>query len=289
MESGVSVIIPVYNREKYIEECIQSVLSQECDFPIEIVVADDGSTDRSEEIVKSFGPPVVFVEKPKDCADQGCGTTRNRAIEASQYPYIAFLDSDDLYLPGHLQRLYDALQENPDIVMAIDQLYYMTEDSSKKWPLVYPDQGEVFLKHYFVSCYFQSNVVMLRRSVFDQLGPFQKIMPLSEDWDLFLKVLEKHAVSIVPGDGAALRQHPDRSVRNVYAMVASSHITLQHAISRYPYPKSWIRKSKAVFQYKLAIADIQERKYALAFFRLCRVFCLDPVRVLKSVIRRKID
>ena len=121
---GVSVIIPCYNREIFIREAIESVLAQDYGGPLEVVVADDGSTDASLEIASSYGVPVLVVPKPEGCKDQGPAPTRNRGIAASSHPLIAFLDSDDLFLPGHLERLVEALVRDPEVMMVFDEAMY---------------------------------------------------------------------------------------------------------------------------------------------------------------------
>ena len=131
---GVSVVIPCYNREAYLKEAIESVLAQEYGGPIEIVVADDGSTDRSVEIATSFGPPVIVVKKPSDCKSQGAGETRNRAIAASSHPFIAFLDSDDLFLPGHLLRLAQVLENDPNVGLVFDEAKMMIDGQIINFP-----------------------------------------------------------------------------------------------------------------------------------------------------------
>jgi glycosyltransferase involved in cell wall biosynthesis len=72
---------------------------------LEIIVSDDGSTDNGVDIARSFGSPVKVLLKPGNCPDQGVSGARNRGIEAATQSYIAFLDSDDYYLPGHLNKM----------------------------------------------------------------------------------------------------------------------------------------------------------------------------------------
>lgn len=284
MESGVSVIIPLYNREKYIEECIQSVLDQVHEFPIEIIVADDGSTDRSVEIVKSFGAPVVFVEKPVDCMTQGPGPTRNRGVVASQYPFIAFLDSDDLYLPGHLQRLYDVLQKNSEISFVIDQLCGMNSDPQKRWVIPYPDQNEIRLESVFLNPYVSLIVSLIRRSVILESEIFfDEKLVMAEDVDFFLRLLEKHSGVIVPGDGTVVREHDERSIRDIRKTYSYAEDVLKKAIERHPYPAHLIRKRKAVLLFRFAQADLAEKKYIVAVWKLFKAFCYDPVRAIKTV------
>lgn len=285
---GVSVVIPVYNREKYLRECIQSVLDQECDFPVEIIVADDGSTDRGLEIARSFGSPVVVLEKPADCKTQGPGSARNRAIAASQYPYIAFLDSDDLYLSGHLQRLYDVLERNPEAVLVVDRLCGMDGDIEKRWLVPYPDNETVKLESVFLNPYVSLIVTLLRRQALVGMEkPFDESLVMAEDIDFFLKLLEKGRGLIVEGEGTVVREHGERSIRNIRRTYEYAVAAMQKAIVRFPYPKRLIRKRKAVLQFRFAQADLAERQYGSAVVRLFHAFLLDPIRAIKTLCRQK--
>lgn len=97
---GVSVVIPCYNAARYIREAIQSVLDQQYDGPLEVLVGEDGSTDNSREIAESFGPPVRVLCDPNG-VNRGMSAVRNRCISAAAHSLIAFLDADDYWLPGH--------------------------------------------------------------------------------------------------------------------------------------------------------------------------------------------
>ncbi|NJL48403.1 MAG: glycosyltransferase family 2 protein [Leptolyngbyaceae cyanobacterium SM2_5_2] len=98
----VSVIIPAYNTEDYIERAVRSVLEQSFQ-ELEVVVVDDASTDRTYEVVKAIDDPRVKLFKNEK--NSGAGATRNRAIQESQGEWIAVLDSDDWYAPQRLESL----------------------------------------------------------------------------------------------------------------------------------------------------------------------------------------
>ncbi len=287
MKPGVSVIVPTYNREKYLAECLQSIIDQKTDFPVEIVCADDGSNDRSKTIALSFGDSVRWLDKPKGCQDQGCGTTRNRAIVVAKYPYLAFLDSDDVFLPGHLQRCYDFLQSHPEEHIVIDQLYFFDSSINQKWIAHYPDGGEVQHRSYLRSIYYQFDVVMLRKELFDKVGGmFDPKDILSEDYDFFLRVFENgFRIPILEGAGACLREHEGRSVRAKRNAIQSSERTMHKAIKRWPYSISWIRKRKAVIEYHYSLCDFSDKKYISALRRLVYTVLLDPVRVAKTALK----
>jgi glycosyltransferase involved in cell wall biosynthesis len=106
----VSVIIPVYNCEKYLAEAITSVLTQTYQ-NLEIIVVDDGSTDGSAEVAKSFGSSVRYYFH----TNRGLGATRNRGMELIKGDFFAFLDADDIWLENKLIHQLEFLQNNPEV------------------------------------------------------------------------------------------------------------------------------------------------------------------------------
>lgn len=109
-----SIIIPLYNREKLIASTIESVLNQTLEDKIEIIIVDDGSIDGSATVVKSFKDPRIIYIYQKNA---GATFARNLGINLAKGKYIAFLDSDDKFLPNHLLNAKKTFKENPDIVI----------------------------------------------------------------------------------------------------------------------------------------------------------------------------
>ena len=117
---SISVVIPVYNGESYLEMAIRSALTQ-TEPPGEIIVVDDGSTDGSAAIARGFGAPVHCLSQPH----AGLSAALNRGIERAHGTFLAFLDADDLWMEAKLARQLDALEANPtlDAVFGHDARY----------------------------------------------------------------------------------------------------------------------------------------------------------------------
>ena len=292
---GISVVIPCYNREEYLKECIQSVLDQEGSFPVEIIIADDGSTDDSIKVIQNFknttDSQIRFLEKPVDCKTQGAAPTRNRGVAAAQYSYIAFLDSDDLFLPGHLNRLFHFLEQHNKFAGAVDQLCGFETNIENRWIMPYPDTNIAKLESFFLSPYFNPSAAMIRHSVIDELeGPFEETLRFAQDIDFFFRILEKHQIAILSDAGAALREHGMRSTggKSPYLQYKYAEMAFNRAIARHPYPSKLKRKRKAAIQFRLAQGDLLERKYLSAAKRLLHAFWLDPIRAIQTLLTWKI-
>jgi glycosyltransferase involved in cell wall biosynthesis len=104
----VSIIIPVYNGERYLPEAIESILSQ-CYYPREVIIVDDGSTDGSANVARRFSEHIQLYRQP----NRGAAAARNLGIKNSKGSFIAFLDADDLWAPDKLALQWQALQNNP--------------------------------------------------------------------------------------------------------------------------------------------------------------------------------
>ena len=105
----ISAVIPVYNGEAFVADAIRSVLAQT--YPrVECVVVDDGSHDRTAEVIRSFGDVVRYLWKPTG----GVASARNAGVSAARGEYVAFVDADDTWLPEKLDRQMGLLRERPD-------------------------------------------------------------------------------------------------------------------------------------------------------------------------------
>ena len=124
IKSFISVVIPVHNGEKYLRECVESLLNQTLR-PSEVIIVDDGSTDQTPYIAGSFGDPIVFLSQNQ----AGPAAARNLGVEAASGEYLAFIDADDIWLPEKLalQTGYFADHPDTDIVFGMMKNFYSPE------------------------------------------------------------------------------------------------------------------------------------------------------------------
>lgn len=207
---GISVIIPTYNREKFIAETIQSVIDQEYD-NLEIIISDDGSTDRTIEIAESFNDKVKILHKPKNFITQGVSSTRNRGIKASTQPYICFLDSDDFFLPGHLIKIANVLENNSNSGFAFCRILNVKEEDGKILCNIYTHL-KIFKNDIRNPIVSRSNIVctncfIFRKEVFETVGRFNESYSNGEDGDLWMRISEKYTGVFSDHYGAVYRKH----------------------------------------------------------------------------------
>ncbi len=199
----VSVIIPTYNREKFIVSCVQSVLAQSSP-AYEIIVVDDGSIDRTHQNLKELGFESVATPEPSlryiYQENKGVSAARNLGIKEANGEYIALLDSDDFWLPTKLERQIDAFVSNKAHV----RLCHTDEIWIRNGTRVNPHEkhkkqgGEIFLNCLEMCCISPSSVV-LHKSVFDDIGVFDEELPACEDYDFWLRYCAKEEVIFVNG------------------------------------------------------------------------------------------
>lgn len=152
----VSVCVVTYNHEKYIRECLQSIVNQKTDFDFEVIVGDDFSTDGTREIVKDFAERYPGIVKPllHDKNLGGTGTGNYIIVnKAASGEYISYVDGDDLMLPDKLQIMVDCLQKSENATAAVHQLRVINKDGSFAgwiWPQYAPgtiDIGYMLMHH----------------------------------------------------------------------------------------------------------------------------------------------
>lgn len=213
----VSVVIPVYNREATVAAAVESCLAQTFG-DVEIVVVDDGSTDRTLEVLNGFGPRIKLISQ----TNGGVGAARNAGTRAASGEYVALMDSDDLAMPGRLSLQAGLLATRPDIILVSSDFsafttgkpdyeashvgtYYQAVKRLGGVANIYPHEDVVAKSDEFGEApvtvrwgqvyesllrgnFVHPPTVMVRRSVFDQAGFFDESLRYSTEYDLIIRM-----------------------------------------------------------------------------------------------------
>ena len=236
---GISVIIPTYNREKLVGEAIKSVLDQDYSGIVEIIISDDGSTDNTLGVASSFGSEIKILHKPDDCNSQGASGARNRGILKATQPYISFLDSDDFYLPGHLNKMVSALESKSEFSFAICNSLEMIEKNNKRayrrWTKANIDHRDLENLSITTIHFANSNGFIFKRNVFSEVGLFNEKIRVGEDSDMWMRINENFKGVYSNHYGSVIRNHNMKQLTDIpkSSLRASHYVVYRNAIKRY--------------------------------------------------------
>jgi glycosyltransferase involved in cell wall biosynthesis len=230
----ISIIIPTYNRCWILKEAIDSVLSQEyTDF--EIIVVDDGSNDATAALLSAYGDQITTIYQE----NRGVSAARNTGILMAKGKYLAFLDSDDMWLPEKLSCQVDFFQSHAEAVICqTDEIWIrngvrVNPKNRHKKP-----SGMIF-EPSLQLCLVSPSAVMIKKSLFDAVGLFNETFPACEDYDLWLRIglyypiylIERHMVVKRGGHEDQLSRNPglDRfRIQSIVKILENHQLTSQY-------------------------------------------------------------
>lgn len=201
----VTVLIPVYNQERYVAEAIDSVLAQTfADF--ELLVIDDGSTDRSLEIISTYTDPRIRVAR--NPGNRGVPWTRNRGLDLARGEYIAMLDSDDIAAPERLARQVAFLDAHPDVALVGSEKSTVdtagkTVDKGMKLRPTAPDEIAAQL---LFRCRITQTSIMARSAIMRRFRYDERFV-VSQDFELFARLSCVYPLANLPDVLVAFRRH----------------------------------------------------------------------------------
>lgn len=208
---SVSVVIPTYNRAEYLRQALASVFAQSF-APWEVIVVDDGSSDRTPEVVQAFGAKVRYVRQDH----QGIAAARNRGLEVAQGEVIAWLDADDLWEPNYLSTVVPLLTDDATLdgvysgLRYIDAAGNLLPQSSRK--VVKPADLYSSLAE---ECFIQTSTFAVRRRCFARVGGFDLAFQICEDYDMFLRLAKECTIVGVPLPLVRYRVHGHSTMNDV--------------------------------------------------------------------------
>ena len=188
----ISVIIPTYNRGWIIKEAIDSVLAQEY-INYELIVVDDGSIDDTHDILNSYQKNFLVLRQN----NKGVSAAGNREVAAASGRFIAFLDSDDIWLPQKLSQQVDFFQSNPDALICQTEEIWIRNNVRVNPKKRHKKPSGMIFKPSLSLCLVSPSAVMIKKNLFEEVGLFDETLPACEDYDLWLRVSCRHPVHLI--------------------------------------------------------------------------------------------
>jgi glycosyltransferase involved in cell wall biosynthesis len=222
----VSVIIPTFNRWPLIGEAVDSVLRQSfTDF--ELIIVDDGSTDETAAGLAGYGSALRIVSTPR----KGVAAARNTGVGQSAGRYLAFLDSDDLWLPRKLGRQTELMRAHPDVqICQTDELWLRNGVRVNPKARHRKRAGDIFVESLEL-CLISPSAVMMTRALFDRAGGFDEAFPVCEDYDLWLRITAEESVGLIAERLIVKRGgHADQLSRSMWGMDRYRALALQKVL-----------------------------------------------------------
>jgi len=183
---SISVIIPTYNRANFLTKAIESVLNQTLQ-PNEIIVIDDGSDDNTKEIIEAY-PNIKYIYQD----NSGVSSARNLGIKNAKSKWILFLDSDDFWHKDKLQIQVDYHNNNQDIYISHTDETWIRDNRVVNKPKKYKKEGGYLFYKSLTHTNIGTSTIMIKKSLFDEIGLYDESLVACEDFDLFLRVSKKY-------------------------------------------------------------------------------------------------
>jgi glycosyltransferase involved in cell wall biosynthesis len=188
----VSVIIPTYNRGWIIKEAIDSVLAQDYT-EFELIVVDDGSTDHTSDVLCSYRNVIKVLSQK----NKGVSAARNRGISEASGKFVAFLDSDDLWLSQKLSVQIEFFNQTPDALICQTEEVWIRNGLRVNPKKRHKKPSGMIFKPSLELCLVSPSAVMIQRTLFDTVGGFDETLPACEDYDLWLRISCRFPIHLI--------------------------------------------------------------------------------------------
>ncbi len=273
--STISVIIPAYNQGHFLAEAIRSIQAQTYQ-DWETIVVDDGSTDNTAEVTRSFTDPRIrYVYKQNG----GLSSARNEGIRHAHGEYLSLLDSDDCFLPEKLALLVSALEAQPHLGLVAGQAIPVDEHGrpvGKQFDTPLPnDPAQLLLGNPL-----HVGSVLLRRCWQEKVGFFDETLRSYEDWDMWLRLaLAGCQMSYIPQPVSLYRFHTAQMTRDGGQMTTATFAVLDKLFSNPQLPAEWQAMKERAYSHaylRKAAQAYRSRQYQIGQESLCQAVALNP-------------
>lgn len=244
-----SVIIPVYNRSKLVKRALLSVLNQ-TEPAAEIIIIDDGSTDETPQTLKKFvGDAQIITQK-----NSGVSAARNAGLKQAAGEWIAFLDSDDEWLPDKLKMATEFIEKHPQYKIFQSEEIWIRNGKRVNPKDKHQKLGGWIFKESLPLCIVSPSAVVIHRDVFEKVGTFDESLLVCEDYDLWLRIARRFPIGLDPEPGIfKYGGHEDQLSRKYWGMDHYRALAIEKHIKDPTLPDDLHREALKVMRQKLNI------------------------------------
>lgn len=274
MEGLVSVIVPVYNAEHTVRETINSVISQTY-LNWELIIINDGSIDNSANVISSF-TDIRIKYLAQD--NRGVAHARNTGIRIARGEYIAFLDSDDLWESSKLEKCVNYLNIG-EFDFVYSKVKMFNDDISNAYSYEYVEPIKESNEYYrlLIFDYIPTLSVVLKKSVLDKIGNFDINLNGTEDWDLWIRIVEKYQIKFISDELAFYRVSENGLSKNRNLHLKEEYKVIQkHVLGNNQLPKRIRNLSLWVWNKKMFYNSFKQKNYLSALYYYLRLYLFLP-------------
>jgi len=248
----VTVTVPSFNQGAYLEHALVSIFNQ--NLPVEVFVQDGGSSDESVAVIKKWQH---LLAGWRSHADNGQAAAINEGIARGTAPYVAWLNSDDWYLPGALTALVEALEKNPQVPAAYGRAWNVSDRPNRRWPVWVEPFNE---RRLALRCIISQPATLIRRSSWEKIGGVDPALHMVMDYDLWWRLyLSEGNLIFVDAFVAVNREHDATKTRNLRRLHYQEAIdVVRRHYGRVPW-KWWLAQPYAVW-YKTMLNKLSRGK-----------------------------
>ena len=199
----VTVVTPSYNQGRFIRATIESVLSQ--DYPaLEYIVMDGGSTDETAAVVRDYASRLTWISEK----DRGQSHAINKGFQRAKGAIVAWLNSDDLILPGAVSKAVGALESEPAAGAVYGEGYFIDREGNTTGRFPHTEPFNLW-RLVYLSDYILQQSVYFRRSIFDEVGFLREDLHYTMDWDILIRIGKRRPLLYIPEYMGCLREYPE--------------------------------------------------------------------------------
>ena len=209
----ITIVTPSLNQGHFIDETIRSVLGQ--GYPnLEYIIMDGGSTDNTVDILRTYSDRLTWTSEK----DKGQSHAINKGLQIASGDIVAYLNADDLLLPGALKKVAQEFQRDSNLMWVTGRCRIINEAGQETRKLITMYKNLLLRLHHpsllLITDYISQPATFWKAEVYRNLGPFEESLHYAMDYEYWLRLIEKHPLGIIPEDLAAFRVHPQSKNTN---------------------------------------------------------------------------